>query len=263
MERGLRHNAGSGTFGESPASGPAPTTAGHHKHDILNKLDPRVDSTQDRRPAATMQNPTAVGNNNIPAGTYGPHNSRIANALDPRVDSDLDGRAQRGGGMPGSNSNTGVGVGGGMGMTSAAAAGSAGYGAGNANIHRAGAPEGTYGPHSSRMANALDPRVDSDRDGRGSMGTASSGYPHDGMVQNQGNYGSGGAYGQPVGGAGQHGGYGVGAMSGGALPGPAPNTAGPHKSDLMNKLDPRVDSKIGGGVGAGKESRQFSERRGI
>ncbi|KAI9655730.1 MAG: hypothetical protein M1821_005165 [Bathelium mastoideum] len=26
------------------------------------------------------------------------------------------------------------------------------------------------------------------------------------------------------------------------LPGPAPNTAGPHKSDLLNKLDPRVDS---------------------
>ncbi|KAK3361400.1 hypothetical protein B0T24DRAFT_108398 [Lasiosphaeria ovina] len=27
------------------------------------------------------------------------------------------------------------------------------------------APEGTYGPHSSRLANALDPRVDSNRDG--------------------------------------------------------------------------------------------------
>ncbi|KAJ4395247.1 hypothetical protein N0V85_006627 [Neurospora sp. IMI 360204] len=28
-------------FGEHPASGPAPSTAGFHKHDILNKLDPR------------------------------------------------------------------------------------------------------------------------------------------------------------------------------------------------------------------------------
>jgi hypothetical protein len=30
------------------------------------------------------------------------------------------------------------------------------------------------------------------------------------------------------------------------LPGPAPNTAGPHKSDLLNKLDPRVDSNQDG-----------------
>ncbi|KAK3315717.1 hypothetical protein B0H66DRAFT_559592 [Apodospora peruviana] len=32
------------------------------------------------------------------------------------------------------------------------------------------APEGTYGPHSSRIANALDPRVDSDLDGHPKSG---------------------------------------------------------------------------------------------
>ncbi|KAK3347782.1 hypothetical protein B0H65DRAFT_155668 [Neurospora tetraspora] len=54
------------TFGEHPASGPAPSTAGFHKHDILNKLDPRVDSTMDHQPVAAMA--TAEG-------TYGhgPH----------------------------------------------------------------------------------------------------------------------------------------------------------------------------------------------
>ena len=31
--------------------------------------------------------------------------------------------------------------------------------------------------------------------------------------------------------------------SGSTLPGPAPNTAGPHSKDWLNKLDPRVDSK--------------------
>ncbi|KAK4447222.1 hypothetical protein QBC34DRAFT_382472 [Podospora aff. communis PSN243] len=36
------------------------------------------------------------------------------------------------------------------------------------------APEGTYGPHGSRLANALDPRVDSDRDGSPKHGV--SGY---------------------------------------------------------------------------------------
>ncbi|KAK0649551.1 hypothetical protein B0T16DRAFT_410301 [Cercophora newfieldiana] len=226
-ERGIR-GPGSGSFGESPASGPAPTTAGHHKHDILNKLDPRVDSTHDRAPVQAM-----TGGNNVPAGTYGPHTSRLANALDPRVDSDRDGRAAqgvsgRGGGMVG-------------GMTGAGAGAAAGYGAGPVGNPRSTAPEGTYGPHTSRVANALDPRVDSDRDGRGGMyaGQSGSGYPHDGTT---------GA------------GYGQHAMSGAVPsgPGPAPNTAGPHKSDLMNKLDPRVDSK----TGVMKESG-YSERRGI
>lgn len=38
-----------------------------------------------------------------------------------------------------------------------------------------GAPEGTYGPHKSRIANALDPRVDSDCDGRPSHGLSDYG----------------------------------------------------------------------------------------
>lgn len=37
------------------------------------------------------------------------------------------------------------------------------------------APEGTYGPHGSRIANALDPRVDSDRDGRPKHGVSGLG----------------------------------------------------------------------------------------
>lgn len=36
-------------------------------------------------------------------------------------------------------------------------------------------PEGTHGPHSSRVANAVDPRVDSDRDHRGAPGAAAPG----------------------------------------------------------------------------------------
>lgn len=241
-ERGIRHpgpGTGSGTYGENPASGPAPTTAGHHKHDLLNKLDPRVDSTHDRAPAQAMMQGSS-NNNNIPAGTYGPHSSRIANALDPRVDSDMDGRGQR------HNNNMNM-AGGGAGA--GVGAGTAAYGGG-----AAGAPEGTYGPHSSRLANAMDPRVDSDRDGRAQAGYQGTGYPHDGTT------GVGG-YGQPQ----QQAGYGGSAMSGanamtgtGAGPGPAAKTAGPHKSDLMNKLDPRVDSKTGMMKEAG-----YSERRGI
>jgi hypothetical protein len=63
------------------------------------------------------------------------------------------------------------------------------------------------------MGNKADPRIDS---------------------QHAGNYGN-----QGHAGSGQH-----STLGGG--PGPAPNTAGVHKSDMMNKLDPRVDSDLDG-----------------
>ncbi|KAK3313191.1 hypothetical protein B0H66DRAFT_569750 [Apodospora peruviana] len=219
-ERGtVRHNnipasqISGPTVGESRASGPAPTTAGHHHHDILNKLDPRVDSTKDKR---TMHSSAGA-----PEGTYGPHKSRIANALDPRVDSDMD-------------STAGPRAGGSGPMMHGAAGGNS------------AAPEGTYGPHSSRLANALDPRVDSDADrsnhhagGAGGM-TGAGGY----VGQQHHGYGAGASSGMTSTHAGGHHNnrQAAAALSG---PGPAPNTAGPHKSDLLNRLDPTVDSKAG------------------
>ncbi|KAH6847707.1 hypothetical protein B0I37DRAFT_391512 [Chaetomium sp. MPI-CAGE-AT-0009] len=188
------------TYGQSPASGPAPTTAGHHKHDILNKLDPRVDSTHDRQPMPTNNTNTTK----IPEGTYGPHRSRAANALDPRVDSDLDS------------------------MRASAAAGTGG-GPAPQGSHVA---EGTYGPHHSRVANAADPRVDSDRDRHRGFGATAAG-----------GYGSGAGGGMM--GGGQAAAPAAGQYQGGGAGVSAPHTAGPHKSGLLNKLDPRVDSKTG------------------
>ncbi|KAK1831010.1 hypothetical protein QBC39DRAFT_409113 [Podospora conica] len=160
------------TFGESPASGPAKHTAGHHRHDILNKMDPNVDSSRDK----VILPPQGTATN-------GPHSSRLANKLDPTVDTDAYERANHLGG----------------------------------GVHRqAGA-------------------------GRGTHGAAGAGYGH----QQHHQTGVGAGYGQP-GHAGLTG-QGVGAHNPGAsyLPGPAPSTAGPHKSDLMNKLDPTVDHKAG------------------
>jgi len=218
-ERGLRHTAaavGGHTYGESPASGPAPTTAGHHTHDLLNKLDPRIDSTHDKQP--------------MPASGNGPHSSRVANILDPRVDS-----------KTGIDKRTG------------AANPSVMHGGGS------GVPEGTYGPHSSRLANTVDPRVDSDMDSRRTAGVApgygsntAPGYGDTygqtntghGQATGYGQAGNAGYYTQPNAGVAHHG---VGhnqatAMSG---PGPATHTAGPHSSNLLNKLDPRVDNVTG------------------
>lgn len=126
-------------------------TYGPHSSRLANAADPRVDSDRDHRGApvptgmagAAQGPPVNAAGANVPEGTYGPHGSRLANAVDPRVDSDLDHR-----GAPVQTGLTGAGHG--------PSATAAGY----------NAPEGTYGPHSSRLANAADPRVDSDHDHR-------------------------------------------------------------------------------------------------
>ncbi|KAK4223118.1 hypothetical protein QBC38DRAFT_488367 [Podospora fimiseda] len=240
------------TYGNSPASGPAPSTAGHHHHDILNKLDPRVDSTHD--------------NQTMPSQTQPVHSSKLANTLDPRVDSrsanaQLQAQQQQQPVMHGANH----------------------YGSSGG-----GMKEGTYGPHSSRVGNAMDPRVDSDLDSRGMRtGNAVGGGYTPGMMESgmtgrnaggtHGMMGStGGSHGVMGSTAGSHGGvmgstgggmgtHGIGhqSMQRGPLPGPAPNTAGPHKSDLLNKLDPTVDSKGGLGHTGTGTYRGDDVRRGI
>ncbi|KAK3349025.1 hypothetical protein B0T25DRAFT_457668 [Lasiosphaeria hispida] len=207
------------TIGESPSSGPAPTTAGHHTHDVMNKIDPRVDSSHDKQPMPAQRDARA--------GTYGPHSSRMANILDPRVDSD--------------NSNH-------NGQHGVAGAGAAMHGG-------RGHTTATNGPHNSRIANTLDPSVDS----MSNRGAATVGYPGHNTGYNQNTdagYSAGTGLHQtnhhhtshhqqaayPSGHMADN--HPVNPLSG---PGPAPNTAGPHKSDLLNKLDPSVDSKAGTG----------------
>jgi hypothetical protein len=211
-------HTGVGSTGYS--TGTAEGTHGPHSSRVANAMDPRVDSDRDN--SRTVGTGRTAGHGEFGStgygagstgygtgsaeGTHGPHSSRIANAMDPRVDSDRDNSRTVGTG-------TGAGYGGATHHTGTAAG--IGSGIGSSTHHTTGmtgthgAPEGTYGPHSSRMANAADPRVDSDRDGRGAHGT--------------------------------HGVSGIGSG-----PGPAHNTAGPHKSDMANKLDPRVDSDLDG-----------------
>jgi hypothetical protein len=218
--QGMATLQGQATVGTA-LPGPAPHTAGPHRHDILNKLDPTVDSqsggaqilgpgAQTSRQAyapgqglgTANANAVPAGNTaytapppgvsaaaapvgNVSEGTYGPHSSRLANAVDPRVDSDLDGG----------------------GYTHTRQAGMApGAGAQMAN------PRGEmYGRHQMQTANTHDARMDLDPNIRGAA-TAQGHSPRAVHV-------------------------------GGTQPGPAPNTAGPHRTDIMNKLDPTVDSK--------------------
>lgn len=162
-------------------------------------------------------------------GVAGPHGSRIANAADPRVDSDMDGSRNagashgthttgsgltgntHGSGLTGNNhsTHTGTGIGGTthsgthMGNTHGTHTGTTGGLSSSTNA----------GPHDSNMMNKVDPRVDSDLDGRGNRHGAATG----GLMGASGSHATAGS-------------------------GTAQNTAGPHNSDMMNKVDPRVDS---------------------
>jgi hypothetical protein len=134
------------------------TTAGPHDSNIANKLDPRVDSDRSQYGTTTGGVTTRGGATAYDTNTYstnaGPHDSNIANKLDPRVDSDLDNRARY--------ENLGAGI---------PTAGGSSY-----NTPGSGTAQQTAGPHDSNIANKLDPRVDSDLYGSGTVGGDATNY---------------------------------------------------------------------------------------
>jgi len=209
------------------------THTGPHSSGVANAADPRVDSDRDHStnlgaanygPGAQHNNQqTGVTGTGFGAGTgngstnAGPHDSNVLNKLDPRVDSDRDGKgnmgvASYGPGAQNTGSSTGPNFGAGAGI---------GAGTGNGSTNA--------GPHDSNFMNKLDPRVDSDRDGKGNMGAASYG-----PGANNTNSGTTGTYGSSTS-------YGT-------------TTAGPHDSNLLNKADPRVDSDRDGSANMGAAS---------
>ena len=188
----------------------------------------------------------------LPEGSVGPHSSRAANAADPRVDSDLDGRGSHQDTRHTHDSQGGLMSKVKSALTGGAAGGAAahhttagnqydnrtqGYsGAGEIPVSQseysrghttssglAGSNYGSTnaGPHDNNVANKLDPRVDSDRDGRAGMGNTHSTHTT-GSGLTGSNYGS--------------------------------TNAGPHDSNAANKLDPRVDSDRDGRSGMGSTS---------
>merc|ERR1712029_834151 len=194
--------------------------------------------------------------------TAGPHSSNVANKVDQRVDSDLDGSNRVGAG------NTGYG-----------ASNTHSTGLGSSNTHSTGlgssnthGTTGAYGSnttgttaHNSSMANKLDPRVDSTTGTTGTTGysgthagnhsgthtgthggisNSTNAGPHESNLANKADPrvdsdldGKGNRHGANTGGV-----FGASGSHATAGSGTAQNTAGPHNSDMMNKIDPRVDS---------------------
>ncbi|CAF3606787.1 unnamed protein product [Fusarium graminearum] len=266
LDSSRRTGAGHTTGGLGSTTGTAGHTTGHTTGGI--------GSHSENMPGHSTGLGSTGHSSGLPEGSVGPHSSRAANAADPRVDSDLDSSRHTGAGhttggigshsenMPGRTSGmTGTGMTG----TGRHSENMPGHSTGLGSTgHSSGLPEGSVGPHSSRAANAADPRVDSDLDSSrrsGGLGgntydqttTGTSGFSSHGA----------GAHGPTGTHTGTHSSGMTGAHSGSHMagntaydstnPGPAPKTAGPHKSDMLNKADPRVDSNLDGSKTLGKE----------
>jgi hypothetical protein len=180
------------------------TNAGPHSSNLVNAADPRIDSDNSRITHGNAGHSTTggYGASHSTNTTAGPHDSNVANKLDPRVDSDLDGSRNLGA----AEGNTGY-SGSHLGNNSG---GHTGFTGGVSHSTNAG-------PHDGNLGNKLDPRVDSDLDGRGNRHGAATG----GILGASGSHATAGS-------------------------GTAQNTAGPHNSDMLNKVDPRVDSNRDG-----------------
>jgi len=255
------HTGTHGTHGTTGVHGSDPT--GPHDSHLANKLDPRVDSDR----VGTAGNTSGAGG--YGAGQYGssthtgttgtgltgshgthgthgsdptgPHDSHLANKLDPRVDSDRYGAAGNtaGAGGVGGGQYTGAthGTTHGSGLT-----GSHGttHGSGLTGTHgTTGYGSDPTGPHDSHLANKADPRVDSDRYGTAGN-TAGAGGIGGGQYTGTGTH-----TGTTGGLTGTHGTHGTHGATGNVGSGNS-TTAGPHNSNLLNKLDPRVDSDLDG-----------------
>lgn len=267
--------------------------AGPHASGIANVADPRVDSTT----GATTGTTTGTHHNVTGHHTAGPHNSDLLNKADPRVDSDRDGSTRIGGNHTGTGlTGTGTGVTGtGLTGTGTGVTGTGtGTGLTGTGVTGTGTGTGVTGshlPHDSQWLNKVDPRVDESviaqgtqhhhhhhhagtgvtgTTGTGLTGTGVTGTTGSGLTGNHAQHTAGphnsdtlnrvdprvdsdrdgsNAYGV----TGQHGAQaplGQGAGYSGTS-GSATNTAGPHKSGILNKLDPRVDSDLDGSRTAG------------
>lgn len=154
------------------------TTAGPHGSDMMNKMDPRVDSDLSReRVTTTAPGMTGTGSTSTTELSTGRehHLGRDAALGGAGAAAVYEGQKHHGHHVPEGTtasgysnpyppSSTGTGVGSGpMSSTAGATGTSDGYGS-SAGI--------TAGPHSSNLANKADPLVESDLDGRGGIGTS-------------------------------------------------------------------------------------------
>jgi len=234
---------------------------GPHDSNVTNTVDPRVDSDRSAyntnptsHSTAKRANAGATGTGStgggmhgggLPGGditgagltgashnvydtsrssNYGPHDRNVANTVDPRLDSDRSSHAAYN--TPGQQGTTG-GV--------------------SHHSYATGPASSTAGPHHSNLANKADPRVDSNlskQKTHSSIGNANAMHTSGGsdntttktFERAQETSGAAGSSYNQQGAVGGHQG-----------------TAGPHQSNIANKVDPRVDSDLGNSATIGNQ----------
>jgi hypothetical protein len=223
------------------------SNAGPHDSNVANKADPRVDSDRDHRAGYSAAGTDTTAGTGISGGTG-------------------TGTGAYGAGTGGYNSGTGTGTGaygtgaGDYNSGTGTGTGTGAYGAGaggGARGYSSGTGTTTTGPHDSNLANKADPRVDSDRGQYGTAGGFTSGgaYNTNPQSTNAGPHSSNLAnkidprVDSDLDNRARHqnlGGSSAPAGSSYTTPGSgtAQQTAGPHDSNIANKLDPRVDSDL-------------------
>ena len=220
------------------------SSAGPHKSDMLNKLDPRVDSDNSKAYDSNSNRNANDGfsSSNTTSGygastTSGPYDSNMANRADPRVDSDNSRFGSSNTGTLGSSDrSTGLGT-----------TGRSDFDNSSSNYNSS---KSTAGPHSSDMMNKVDPRIDSDRSkeyGSSTHGSSKSeigapGFGTTGVTRGPHETDTANALDPNV----PQSGYGstststsTGLGSSGAY---GSSNSGHHSSNLANKADPRIDS---------------------
>ncbi|KAF7714309.1 Uncharacterized protein PECH_000437 [Penicillium ucsense] len=251
------------------------TNQGPHDSNVANKADPRVDSDRDGR-ASYGHNATGTTGTGLQSSTSGTHGSHHGShhGTSTGVGSGLAAGAaahevgsqstHRGSNVPGTTGTGSVGMAGAgteAGLTGHH--GTMGGGPDATNSYATGPADNTAGPHKSDMANKADPRVDSDLSNsghgfdqdvhKGSIGGA-------GVIPISGNAGPTSTKtfeeAQHAGSAGAGSSYNNSntATTGSSATGQ--KTAGPHKSDMANKLDPRVDSDLDGSKTVGNAQQR-------
>jgi len=187
---------------------------------IINKVKDALHKDHSSDPTHTTHTGAHTTQSGTAEGVAGPHNSRVANAADPRINSDLDGSRNAGAatGTSGyTGAHTGAHTGTGTGYTGSSTTGS------------------TVPPHDSALLNKLDPRVDTNT----ATSTHTTGAHHN-TGTTGGLTGTHQTTGTTGGLTGTH--HNTGTTGGLSTS----TNAGPHDSNLANKLDPRVDSDLDG-----------------
>ena len=225
------------------------TTAGPHSSDLANKADPRVDS--DRDGSNTVGNTTTGGTSGLTgtSGTTGsssttaPHDSNLMNTLDPRVDNrTTDNTTSNTTGLAGNTSSTSRDHHYGRDAALATGAGGAGYEAERHHHHgehhgeHHGDHHGEHHDHHGHHHEGATGTNTGDhhygRDAGIGAGAGVAGLGYEAERHHERNEATGSS---TLGNTSTTGSSTLGNTSN-------TNTTAPHSSNLLNKLDPRVDS---------------------